>query len=186
VEVGTKRGGGQSDVVYHYGIDHYYEMEVFTDDSQNYPLVFCVSRLPANLPTTGTIDVPVRVAGFFFKDWLYTTRRAAAAHEESNRGGHPQYAPLLIGAEPQVLATPQPGKRGIGQFVGGVLFVLALAAIWGVAVWYARGDRKFRKSVLAPRFSLPPGESLNDLNLPATDEPMTTKVDSPPSSVLAD
>jgi hypothetical protein len=175
VEVGEKPGGGQSDVARRFGIDHYYEMEVFTDDSQNYPLVFCVRRLPENFATNGEVDVAVRVAGFFFKDWLYRTRHLSDADDGDgpSETGRPQYAPLLIGAEPTVLSQPEQSNSGTGQVVGGVVFVLALASIWGVAMWFARGDRRFRERNLAANYSLPPGESLNDLKLSESAETMT-------------
>jgi hypothetical protein len=168
VEVGERPGGGPSDVARRFGLDHYYEIEVFTDDSQNYPLVFCVRKLPDNFPAIGSVDVPVRVTGFFFKDWLYRTRHASDPNNggTANDTGRAQYAPLLIGPEPIVLATPDQSGRGIGQIVGSILFVLAVAGIWGVAAWFARGDRRFRQHTLAPNYALPPGESLNDLKVP--------------------
>ena len=56
VDVGTRPdGSGPSDVAQRFGFREYYEMEVFTDDSQNYPLVFCVRELPPGLPTGGTL-----------------------------------------------------------------------------------------------------------------------------------
>ena len=48
-------------------------MEVFTEDSQNRPLVFCVRELPPGMPTGGDLREPIRVAGFFFKSWRYRT-----------------------------------------------------------------------------------------------------------------
>jgi hypothetical protein len=167
VEVGEKPGGGQSDVARRFGIDHYYELEVFTDDSQNYPLVFCVRSLPENFPREGVFDVPVRVAGFFFKDWLYRTRHAEddnAVDGGQGTAGRAQYAPLLIGPEPAVLASPERAIRGAGQLIGGVLFMIAVASILGVAWWLARSDR--RQQFSATSYEVPPGQSLNDLNLP--------------------
>ncbi len=167
VEVGERpSGGGPSDVAKRFGFDHYYQMEVFTDDSQNYPLVFCVRELPAGFPTGGSIHVPVRVAGFFLKDWLYRTRRSEATDE----GEGQQYAPLLVGRAPLVLEVEQ--REGIVPFVLGGLFLAAMAGVWAAAAWYAREDRRFRASVPAARISLPPGQSLNELNLAASDEPM--------------
>jgi hypothetical protein len=160
-------GSRTSDLARRFGIDHYYELEVFTDDSQNYPLVFCVRELPAGFPSGGAIHVPVRVAGFFFKDWLYHTR---GSQQSDVAGVRAQYAPLLIGRSLLVLSTEQGG--GGARYVVGGLFVAALAGIWAVSAWYARGDRRFRARTLATSFSLPPGQSLNDLNLAAPDEPM--------------
>jgi hypothetical protein len=169
VDVGSRpEADGPSDIARRFDIDHYYEMEVFTDDSQNYPLVFCVRELPAGFPTGGSIHIPIRVAGFFFKDWLYHTRGSGQGDAAGGRG---QYAPLLIGRAPLVLAIEHGGKD-TSQLVFGVLFVAALGGIWAVAAWFARGDRRFRESVLAERFSLPPGQSLNEINLSPVDEPM--------------
>jgi hypothetical protein len=169
VEVGGRPdGGATSDVARRFGFDHYYEMEIFTQDSQNYPLVFCLRELPAGLATGALIDVPVRAAGFFFKDWLYQARGSA---EGDGAGARPQYAPLLI-APSTLLLINEPERNNAVQFVLGGLFVAALAGIWAVAAWYAHGDRKFRTSVLAGRFSLPPDQSLNEIKLPAADEPM--------------
>jgi hypothetical protein len=40
-----------------------------------------------------------------------------------------------------------------------------LAGIWAVGWWLAREDRRFVRGTLAERYSLPEGESLNNLNL---------------------
>ncbi len=180
VELGEKLGGGQNDVARRFGINHYYEMEVFTDDSQNYPLIFCVRKIPDDFPKGGMIDVPVRVAGFFFKDWLYRTRRSGneeVADETPGGAGRAQYAPLLIGNEPVVLAAPRRGRAGIGRIIAGSLFLLALGGIWAAAAWFARDDRRFRERTPAANFSLPPGQSLNELNVPALNQPMIIQVE---------
>jgi hypothetical protein len=174
IEVGTAPDGRPSDVLERFAIDHYYEMEVFSDDSQNYPLVFCVRELPAGFPTGGDLHVPVRIAGFFFKDWLYRTRGSGQSEREmpaAEGGERSQYAPLLIGKAPIVLATVEGGGE-VSRVVAGGLFLLALAGIWAAAVWYARDDRRFRQRTPAANYSLPPGQSLNELNLPVPEEPM--------------
>lgn len=166
-------GGAPSDVARRFGIDHYYEMQVFTDDSQNYPLVFCVRELPPGLPTGDDLHVPVRVAGFFFKDWLYTTRgtRDMDTGELDPRNGKQQHAPLLIGRAPILLQVEDEG-RGAAQLVGGGLFLLALGGIWGAAWWLSRSDRRFAERRRKAANALPPGQSLDDLNLPPADEPI--------------
>jgi hypothetical protein len=165
VEVGDRAADGAPiDAAGNFGIDHYYELHVFTDDSQNYPLVFCMRGLPSGFPTGASIHVPVRVAGFFFKDWLYRTRGPGDGDAEQAlaKSERAQFAPLLIGRSPIVLEMPQGGAR-LGQYVAGGIFVLALAGICAAAVIYARGDRRFRERVVAASFSPPPGQSLNDL-----------------------
>jgi hypothetical protein len=161
VDVATRpNADGPSDVARRFGIKHYYEMEVFTDDSQNYPVVFCVRELPAGFPIEDKLHVPVRVAGFFFKDWLYTTRGEAS-----------QYAPLLVGRGAVVLDVQQGGTQWPRAVAGG-LFLLALAGVWAAAWWFARSDRKFAARTPAAGFSLPKGQSLNELNVVATNQPM--------------
>jgi hypothetical protein len=173
VDLGTTDGGTASDVARRFGFDHYYEMQVFTDDSQNFPLVFCVRELPAGMPTGDDLHVPVRVAGFFFKDWLYTTR--GTRDEETSKldpsNGKPQFAPLLVGRAPIHLQFEDKG-RGATQLVGGGLFVLALGGIWAAAWWLSRGDRRIAERRRLAVHSLPPGQSLNDLHVPTVDEPI--------------
>jgi hypothetical protein len=79
----------------------------------------------------------------------------------------------LIGCEPIVLATPQQGAPGTASYVTGGLFVLALLGIWALAAWYAREDRRFHARMRPANFTLPNGQSSDNLNLPARDEPMT-------------
>jgi hypothetical protein len=173
VDIGSGGGGGApSDVARRFNIDHYYEMQVFSDDSQNYPLVFCVRELPAGLPVGDDLHVPVRIAGFFFKDWLYATRgtRDLDSGALDPRNGKQQHAPLLVGRAPVLLKFEE--GRGTAQLVGGGLFLLALGVIWAAAWWFSRGDRRFAERRREAALSLPTGESLNDLNLPAADEPI--------------
>jgi hypothetical protein len=185
VEVGgASRDGESSAIAQLHDIDHYYELEVFTDDSQNYPLIFCVRELPEGFPVGGGIHVPVRMAGFFFKNWLYSTRGGQPQDETIDGkapGPRAQFAPLLIGPSPMVLPPAQPVGHA-GRFVLGGLFVLGLLGIWIASVRFARDDRRFREKTPAASFSLPPGQSLNDLNLPAVEVPMMIQVDSTPPS----
>ena len=168
VEIGKGPDGREvSDVARRFGIDHYYEIEVFTGDSQNYPVIFCVRDLPDGFPIGANLHESVRVAGFFFKDWLYRTRQMGG----NDDAGRAQYAPLLIGRAPVILQIEK-GRGATARLVGGGLFVLILAGIWFAAAWYARSDRVFRKRTIVTTYSLPPGQSLNDLNVPAVDEPM--------------
>jgi hypothetical protein len=189
VEVGeVADGDGASDVAKRYAIDHYYELEVFTNDSQNYPLIFCVRELPKEFPIGGSIDVPVRIAGFFFKNWLYSTRGRGHSEEPEDAkstGPQAQFAPLLIGRAPIVLETPTANGRA-GQYVLGGLFVLGLAGICAAAAWFARDDRRFRERTAAANYELPAGQSLNDLNLPTADVPMIDLGVQPPARDSSD
>lgn len=183
VEVsGATEDGLSNGIADRFGFDHYYELEVFTEDSQNYPLIFCVRELPEGFPVGPDIHQPVRMAGFFFKNWLYTTRggpMADAGPEEQKEGSRAQFAPLLIGPTPIMLSTAPPTSN-FGRFVLGGLFVLGLLGIVIAAVWLARDERRFRQRTPAAGFALPTGQSLNDLNLSAVEVPMITTVDLEP------
>jgi hypothetical protein len=173
VEVGTRDDGTPSDVVRRFGMDHYFEIEVFTDDSQNYPLVFCVRELPRGFPMGGALHAPVRAAGFFFKDWLYTPRGTADSEAGAVAAAAPrrQYAPLLIGRSPLTLRIEVEGGN-FARLLGGTLFLLGLAGFGAAAWWFARDDRKFVERTRNTAFSLPASESLNELNLNVTEGPI--------------
>jgi hypothetical protein len=153
-------------------IDHYYEIELFTEDSQNRPLVFCVRELPPGLSPGVDLREPVRLAGFFFKSWRYRTRNTGHDDDTPDVADDPLGkrlpSPLLIGRAPLKLPVVE-GRRPIASIVGAGIFLAALAGIWAAAAWYARGDRRFRDSVLASDSSPPNVQSLNDLDLSAND-----------------
>jgi hypothetical protein len=174
VDVGTAPDGRPSDVRERFGIDHYYELELFTDDSQNYPVVVCVPALPAGFPTGDEIHAPVRVAGFFFKTWLYHTRKVpdeAANGNASGPAAQRQFAPLVIGPTPLWIEQEPAAGNPYTGLVGSGLFVLAMVGMWAAAWWYAREDRRFRDRVLALNYALPEGRSLDDLHAAAGDGP---------------
>jgi hypothetical protein len=160
VAVNNSSDGAASDVVRRFGIDHYYEIDVFTDDSQNNPIVFCVRELPPGLTVGDHLHVPVRIAGFFFKSWSFRSRRVNSADAEMQ-----QFAPLVIGRSPIVLQPADATGVHFFSVVAAGMFVLLLAGIWLAGWWLARADRRFVRGTLAERYSLPEGESLNDLDL---------------------
>jgi hypothetical protein len=172
IDVGTMADGTPSDVRRRFGIDHYFELELFTDDSQNNPVVFCVRELPPGFPTGESIREPVRVAGFFFKSWSFRSRRAGEVVPDGGAAvGTRQFAPLLVGRGPIWLQTPSPaGTSRMGLIVGG-LFVVLIAAIWAAIWWFGRGQRRSPERELPERLSLPDGHLLvlDDLAAPPED-----------------
>jgi hypothetical protein len=177
VEVGTRKDGTPSDVARRFGIDHYYEIEVFTDDSQNYPLVFCVRELPAGLEPGGNLHVPVRAAGFFFKDWLYTARGTMSGSngDAAAAGPRSQYAPLLVGRGPLTLQV-EDSRGNWGRLVGGSLFLLGLVSFGALAWWFARDDRKFSERTRNASFSFDPGQVHNELKSDTMVEPISGSI----------
>jgi hypothetical protein len=147
------------DIVARFGIDHYYEVEVFTEDSQGNPLAFCVRDLPKGFPQGDKITEPVRIAGFFFKRWGYRT----AALDGTPGAATKHLAPLLIGREPVWLEPPQVDQRfANGVFL--ILFVGLTVVLWLVVSRLSRSDAKFHKQ-LERRFIESPGESLDRIGV---------------------
>ena len=122
----------------------YYELEVFTADSQNLPVVCCISRLPEHFPCGDSIREPVRVAGVFFKSWLYRTRQT----KDHNRTGHRSRlsVPIVIGAaaERQPASSAQAGWWPLAAGIG---FLTLMAALWATMIWHARRDRRTRQQL---------------------------------------
>ncbi len=167
VEVDELPNGTASDVVNRFGILHYYEIDIFTDDSQNNPIVFCVRELPADFPIGDGLHEHVQIAGFFFKSWSFRSHRADLSETDDAAGSFDlrQFAPLLIGRAPIWIAPLDSQASSNGSYLACILFLLLLVAVWTAGIWLARNDRQFRRATLAKNYSLPDGESLNDLNL---------------------
>lgn len=151
----------ERDIQARFGIDHYYEVAMFTDDSQQNPVIFCVLELPQGMPSGDDIFETVRIAGFFFKAWAYP--RASGDRKKK------QIAPLLIGRSPQ---WSPPEQRSSLGWIAGVLFAAAILGLWLIIRYVGRRDEQaFGKRVAAKyRAAGPPSEPL-DLRPPADDMP---------------
>jgi hypothetical protein len=173
VEIAAGSETDPGDIQRRFGMDHYYELEVFTDDSQNYPIVFCARELPEGFPTGDKLHVPVRVVGFFFKDWLYLTRGKPAVDARAGDSAlaRQQYAPLIVGRSPLTLQVEQ-GGGSLPRIVGGGMFLLSLGGIWAAAWWFARGDRRFSVRARAADDSSPARQFLNQLERQAAGQSM--------------
>jgi hypothetical protein len=133
----------EPDIQRRFGISHYYEVYLYTDDSQGNPLVFCVTHLPKDMPTGDGPDYgePVTVAGFFLKSWAYPSSRTAES-PDGKRPGPLQLAPLLVGRD-VAWQKPAPAARTTVWGVGGaVVFVMLLLGVW---LWLLRVSRTSRR-----------------------------------------
>ncbi len=150
------------------GIERYYEIYLFTDDSQGNPLVFCVRDLPPGMPTGegSQFGEDMTIAGFFFKTWAY--RRGS---EESSAGVQWQLAPLLIGRDPLwAPATPAQLDPTTGVIAGGA-FVLVMGGL-ALLVWlWGRSDRKARTFTIERQLAPQSGIALEQLSLDADGKP---------------
>ena len=166
------------DVVSRFGIDHYYQVFLFTDDSQSNPLVFCLRELPKGMPVGEGAQYGeyVTVAGFFFNTWAYRNRRSgetSAAQEEW------QLAPLLIGRDLQWHPQRKPASNPYLGAIAGALFVVALFGVW-LALWrHSRGDRQFHDTTIARQFALDSGISLDKIGLDADGTPDFSGLEQP-------
>ena len=120
------------DIRARFGITHYYQIHLFTEDSQGNPLVVCVREVPSKMPTGSgpTYAEMVTVAGFFFNTWAY--RRQP---DEGSNSKEPvwQLAPLIIGREVvwHPREAPSPGPW-IPLIAAGVFLILLGTIWWGM------------------------------------------------------
>jgi hypothetical protein len=170
---------GDPDIAERFGIDHYYEMALYTEESSTAiggpaPLVFCLRDLPEGMPTGDGPDYAeeVQVAGFFMKTWAYRSQEAdVEADVKGEEGEVDQLAPLLIGRRPIWYPQQAPERNTTAAAVAGGLFVLALLGIW-IGLWqYSRSDRKFHERTIAKTHALDAGLSLDEIGLDAQRKP---------------
>lgn len=143
------------------GIDHYYELALFTGDSQNNPIMFCVLDLPPGMPTGDNIRQPVRIAGFFFKNWRYSGR-------SSDGSEGLRFAPLFIGRGPLLLVDPP--EQPLWGWIAGLGFIAVILVLWLAGWWRSRGDRAFAATTLARMKEPVEPIDLDDVQLPGEPE----------------
>jgi hypothetical protein len=116
------------DIVGRFGIDHYFEVEIVTEDSQNNPIVCCLAALPSDMPLGDSIHENVSVSGFFLKSWAFDAQRTSglAAPGDSKRQ---QLAPLLIGKTLRVIKPPSLAPQSPTLVIGIVVAILLGAAL---------------------------------------------------------
>ena len=142
-----------ADIVARFGIDHYYQVFLFTDDSQGNPLTFCIRELPEGMPygNQPRYGEAVRIAGFFFKTWSYKVPKMMdPTLSPDDPKTHHQLSPLLIGRSLVWYPAVQPASNTLSGVVVGGLFALAMVAIWFVAWRTRRRERKWLDQMESP------------------------------------
>jgi len=129
------------------GLDAYYELEVFTSDSQNLPVVCCIPELPTGFPVGDKISEQVRVNGVFFKSWRYRTRKNLAAPGETEQQQR-MYTPVVIGGVPTWLRATTTSQSPWGMW-GGIAFLVLLIVFWFTMFSLAERDRR-RRAAMQP------------------------------------
>ncbi len=168
------------DIQERFGIDHYFEVEVFLPLEQNvrfvdpsdedkvfsdYPFVFCLRRLPEGMAVGDDIHQAVRISGFFMKLWAYQTQ-FMSGNVRDRKPRQLQLSPLLIGPSAELLQT-QPSRNPYLSAVIATLFTIGLLAIWLVMWRFSVGDRRFARAKLFRQYDLGDASSLQQL---ATDD----------------
>lgn len=169
------------DIRTRFGIDHYYQIGLFTPDSQGNPVFVCVPQLPPGMPTGEGIQYveEVEVAAFFLKSWSYRVPPPPEAPPEkrSDMIVWKRQAPLLIGVRPIWYPRPQGKLHTLAGIVAGVLFVLGGIGLWW-SMWRAhQKDRQFRRQFLSP----PPEPPSMSLAAPRQQEEQTQQPEETPS-----
>jgi hypothetical protein len=117
------------DIRARFGITYYYQIHLFTEDSQGNPLVVCVREVPSKMPTGSgpTYGEMVTVAGFFFNTWAYRRQPDEGANSKEPVW---QLAPLIIGREVvwHPRETPSPGPWIL--LIAAGVFLILLGTIW--------------------------------------------------------
>jgi hypothetical protein len=162
-----------ADIRRRFGIERFYEVEMFTRDSQGNPIIFNLMELPAGFPIGESISQDVRIPGVYLTGFAYN-RDPTIQEREKNEKAKMQKAPLLIGKsldmiDYDVAANPT-------DWVFGAIVIVVGVAIC-VAIWYWNRSsglsRKMREQVDAPA----PGTSLNDLPLEYRSKPDFSNVE---------
>ncbi len=118
-------------------ISEYFEIEVFTADSQNMPVVCCVTHLPAGFPTGDAIRAAVRFDGVFFKGWRYRSRKVVEGPGETE-SQQQRYTPIILAAAVTWLKQPSTAPSLWGLVVGSGIFV---AMIYGLTKMFVSHRR---------------------------------------------
>lgn len=106
-----------------YGIDRYWQCWMKPDDGPPAPVVVQCLSLPAGVAGGMSMDEPVEVTGYFFKNLAYSASDAI------------RVAPVIMTTEPVRLPAAPPAARGVAAPGGVALVVAASLAAIAVAAW---------------------------------------------------
>ena len=176
---------GDEDIQERFGIDHYYQMDVFIplhnqavrmgkDEASktfknSYPVTICVRHLPPGLPASPDLTEEIAVPAAFLKLWAYRSQFVASIAELPVR-------PMFIGTTPTVIDLTPPQDPFASIAVAGG-FLLVLVAIWFLLWRSSRSDLNFSRSVLQRQHELKQGESLDSDSFAARDGPDFSNLD---------
>jgi hypothetical protein len=156
-----------ADIRYRFGIDHYYEIDLFlplgeaslrfgSDPSgennpvyrNKFPATLIVRDLPPGFPQGENVHEVVAAEAVFFKVWNYRS-------SYTSKFGQLQPAPLFVASTARVVAT-NVGANWITSGLVLVAFALGLAVVIVIAWVYGRDDRKAESGARRRAESSPP------------------------------
>ncbi len=147
------------DVRERFGIDHYWEVDVFMPlepplkislagnedvkaSFRSYPVIVVVPELPEGMESGDEIVERVEITACFMRLSSYKSEYMSNLQED-----YVQVSPILIGTLSPLSTESHAINEQIGMIVGG-LFVIAMAGIW-LGLWrYKRGDSEFAQTTL--------------------------------------
>ena len=147
------------DIVRRFGLRHYYELEIFTPDSQNNPLVCCVSELPSGMPRGDDIRENVCITGFFLKSWAFDAASSANSTSTKKQPLRQQLAPLLVAKTVEWFPKSDARAQSVSVAVG---LIVTLALGTAVVFYLRRVDRRALAAARSARLTLPDSISLDD------------------------
>ena len=106
----------------------YYELDLFTADSQNLPVVCCVNQLPVAFPQGDSIREEVLIDGVFFKSWKYHSRKLTGPDGETNPQRQ-RYTPMILAQSP-IWIQSAPVRSGWWGLLAGGGFLCLLLLAW--------------------------------------------------------
>lgn len=115
-------------------IERYYQLYLFTDDSDGNPLVVCVPEIPAGMQTGNDVSYTIHVAAIFYKPWLYESREEKI-----------HLAPVLVGGDLTWFRNPQENENAENHTAENsrhletsLLIFAILATIWIAIKWWRK------------------------------------------------
>ena len=149
-----------SDIKKRFGIDHYYEVDVFvpmksmlilqdekTGDKvryDKYPMTFCVRQLPPGFPEGPVITQAVTLHAMYFKLWSYRNELLGSSGNRSNAADaadRRQQSPLFIARSPTLRFMSNQSSRAWNSTAQLIGLTLALVIVL-VAMLLYRNSRR--------------------------------------------
>lgn len=118
------------------GLEKYYQLFVFTNESQGWPIVLCAPELPAGLETGSGEGYrrEIEIDGFFYKTWAYRSSAPTPGEDSEELSDVKKWtrAPVLVGRVVSVAAAEEEEAGGEAPWNASELFVsfAILAVAW--------------------------------------------------------